>query len=170
MRVIIEACREGEDPIFTDVIEGDHSEIANRMAELGRDGYQYQTAHRLDMVCDFCSEPRIAWRFQIEPGGFIGRVVTDVHDQTHIDRDGKWGACSPCANFIVSEAWDMLSERSIDHALAMMPRNAMRDVPEIREVIRVSVVAGAHSCFRAGYEKTKPFPTTVLTDEEVMGA
>ena len=167
MKVIIEACREGEDSIFTDVIEGDHSEIAARMAAFGRDGYKYQTAHRLDMVCDFCSEPRIAWRFQIEPGGLIGRVITDEHDATHIDRDGKWGACSDCANFIVSEEWAMLADRAVTRGLEMV---GAPDTPDLREMVYFTVVQGAHNCFRNGYMKTKPFPTNVLTDEEVMGS
>jgi len=166
MRVIIEHAKEGEDPIFTDVIEGDHAEIAAIMSQFGREGYKYQTAHRLDMVCDFCSEPRIAWRFQIEPGGLIGRIVTDDHDQTHIDRDGKWGACQDCANFILAEEWDKLADRAVAMGLSMM---GLPDSPDARDFIYATCVAGAHGCFRTGYMKTKPFPTSVLTDEEVMG-
>jgi hypothetical protein len=168
MKVIIEARKPGEEPFLSDMIEGDYMRISSIMNALAQEGYTQQTAHRLDMVCDFCSEPKIAWRFEIEPGGFIGRVITDSTDAHHIDRDGLWGACAECANYIIAEDWDALSDRSIDHAISMFPEFA--GMPDARVFIASAIVAGPHTCFRTGYEKTHPLPISVISDDELMGS
>lgn len=158
MRVIIEAWHGGAaDVHLTDTVEGDHAVIAAAMRRLADQGYTAMTAHRLDMVCDFCSTPSIVARFEIEPGGQIGRLISDNQDVTHIDRDGKWGACVTCAALIKREDWISL----IDHCTDKCPVPAW-----MKPIMRESIELGPIACFRRGYHGQAP--VSVISDEDLL--
>jgi hypothetical protein len=110
------------------------------------------------MVCDFCSEPSVICMWQIEPGGITGILVSGDEEITHVDRDGKWGACANCAEMIHNEDWTALKDRAIGNA----------PIPEhMRAIIGEAIVDGPHSCFRRGYHGQAP--TKVITDAELLG-
>ncbi|SRR5580765_746804 len=164
MRVIIEAWREGRrepNQVLSHPIEGDHAVIAAAMRDYADQGFTHMTAHRLDMVCDFCSEPSIVARFEIEPGGIIGRVVTDDQDVTNIDRDGVWGACHTCLSIIKRQDWISLADHAAQKAQDMHP------VPEwMQPIIRESIAGGPIACFRRGYHGQAPI--SVISDEDLL--
>ena len=70
-------------------------------------------------ICDFCSEPNVAWRYPAESfiayaaGGFVGQSV------------GDWAACSKCHRLIKAGDRAGLLQRSLD---ALLEKN-----PDMRE-------------------------------------
>ena len=86
-------------------------------------------------VCDFCSRPNPAWVFPCRdfkqpalPGIDVGQMSI-----------GAWGACEPCAKFIMLGAWDALAKRAMLALVANQPELAsFRDLltPHLRMLHR----------------------------------
>jgi hypothetical protein len=112
---------------------------------------------RADMICDFCSWPRVAWTFTIAPGREMYTVIEHGEKEHHMDEDGLWAACDDCKNFIMEEDWQGMLERSVRNANAL--RTPMSGLPE--PLIRVGITA-AHRHFWAGWEQRgKPEPANL---------
>jgi hypothetical protein len=107
---------------------------------------------RADVICDFCSWPRVAWTFQIAPGGEM-YVAGTTRREHHMDADGQWAACDECKNFIMDRDWNGLRERSIGHVDSLM--TPMRGLPD--ELIRVGVQQ-AHGYFSGKWDGSDPIP------------
>jgi hypothetical protein len=156
MRVVIEAWNETEREI-SDPLTVDPREVGAYLEAYRERGLTSITMHRLDVVCDFCNDPGVCNIFQIAPGGVMGTIVTDNGPIHHQDKDGKWGACAICTNFILKQDWDGLRAR------------ALEAVPEyMRDIIGLAIVTGPHACFQRGYIDAPAPPTSVISDQEMM--
>jgi hypothetical protein len=159
MRVIIEAWSEtpGIGRYLSEPEDHDYKTLTWRYERLRIDGYTSFTAHRLDIVCDFCSYPAVVYRYEITPGGIMGTFWDGERQVTHIDRDGKWAACMECATCIAQRDWDALLERSVE---SLVEKSGLPV-----EVCR-AMNKGPHGCFRRSYRGEKPI--TVESDMELM--
>lgn len=157
MRIIIEAKKQDGRRFMTEPCEMHCAQLAATYSALAHAGFTHITTHRLDMVCDFCNEPGITRVFQITPGGFMGRMITDGQDATHIDRDGKWGACAQCAQYVTANDRDNLRRRAI------------AAYPDFMRSVAGPIVDGPHGCFWRGYtvgDEGEP----VISDDELMNS
>jgi hypothetical protein len=116
---------------------------------------------RIDLVCDFCSHPEVKWVFTVTPG-VIGTAEVDVggmdaHVDFHMDKDGLWGACETCKNYILARRWRDLTNRSAKHLARAMG---------IPFAMTVAICAQPHSYFADKWDG-KP-PKAEKSDAEIL--
>ena len=77
------------------------------------------------MICDFCTFPLVAWRFEAVPFGLdYGHAIATS--------DSGWAACEDCADLILAGDRDGLVER----ALRISPGIPGAPEDEVRELQR----------------------------------
>jgi hypothetical protein len=155
MRVLISYKENG----FQRVLEEEfisYRDISEAVMRLEERGVEQITLTRLDLVCDFCSEPQVSWLYQLEPGKPIGNG--------HMDADGKWGACDVCHGFISDGSFTsqgMLAVRSLQNLIRFHPE--MIDEPLECLAMLISV---PHSYFWGNYDGSDP--ERVISDAELL--
>ena len=164
MRIILEMAHDGTftDSVLTEPMDVSEYEFTPLLREFQARGFSHFTWHRLDMVCDFCSTPRVTWRYQIPPGGHLGSAIAGGEEHHHIDRDGTWGACAECHALISGgdePNWVGLLARSVMRFREMHGQM----VPD--EMIAV-ICSGPHGCFERGFHAHTVKP--VVTDDELL--
>ncbi len=77
-------------------------------------------------ICDFCSEPSVAWRYPAQ--SFVAYVVAGVFGESV----GDWAACGICHGLIESGNRQGLLERSLQTLLEKNPEMRAAEA-ELRE-------------------------------------
>ena len=131
----------------------DTDTLNRRMSALAKE-HGTVRMERADVICDFCSWPRVSWTFS------TGQKNTEMYAfieggqiEHHIDADGLWAACDECKDFIMAHDWDNLAERAVRHADAL--RTPMAGMPEA--LVRMGVKT-AHKHFQDGWPGDEPVP------------
>jgi hypothetical protein len=139
--------------------------IVERMREIHAMGVKEIEQVRTDAVCDFCSHPKVVGIFSIPAGGVIASTIHEGMRDTHLDKDGKWGACDACKEIILSgreTAPAELAIRSVENGRRIHPDTlGMLPIELVAEM-----VAAPHSLFWTGWDGSDPEP--VITDEELL--
>jgi hypothetical protein len=79
-------------------------------------------------LCDFCSDPRVAWRYPAQ--SFLAYVIAGVAGQSV----GDWAACRTCHALIQAGDRSGLSERSVRTLLEKHPEMLSAEA-ELRDEI-----------------------------------
>lgn len=143
-------------PVGDTVVVGTHAQARQVIARFKTLGYKGVQQVRGDVICDFCSDPHVRWKFSITPGGEY--TMRDVEGDRHIDYDGLWGACQECHDFIMKRDWIELGVRSgmaLAAQLLFMPA----------EMIAMAV-ATAHAVFIQRWDGSDP--ERVISDDEFL--
>ena len=90
-----------------------------------------------EALCDFCSEPHIAWRYPAH--NFLAYVVAGIAGESV----GDWAACMACHALIQAGKETELAERSLQTLIAKHP-----DMKDAEDAIR-GEIAGFHAMFFA---------------------
>lgn len=69
-------------------------------------------------ICDFCSTPRVAWRYPAR--SFIAYIVASIGGESV----GDWAACDECHDLIESVDSERLKERSLNALIERHPEMA----------------------------------------------
>lgn len=140
-----------------------YSEARATMERLGVLGVVEFNITRGDVICDFCSHPETSALYQIEPGGVMEWASDD--DTTHMDRDGKWAACSVCRDLISAGDWEGLAKRSYDlfsvHHPEIWALMTTRDM-----FVFSGAITTAHGFFKHGWDGSEPKP--IVTDKDFL--
>lgn len=134
-------------------------QLGREFKERGMEGAFHASEHRVDGVCDFCSDPKPPgyFKFPVE-NSVIGTVVMDGVTHVHMDT-GEWAACETCRALISEGNSRGLVNRSVETLLSLAP-----GLP--RSLARMSV-AQSHAAFWRGYDGSDfiLFPTV----EDILG-
>lgn len=140
--------------------------IADRIEELRAEGIHEIEQTRLDVVCDFCSDPGVVGTFHIEPGGTIGEIGTLFSTEAHVDRDGLWACCKVCREIIMSERETKQVELA-RHSVVMGKKIHPDTLGRMPTVVVAQIVAVPHGLFWSRWDGSPPEP--VISDEELLG-
>ena len=136
--------------------ENHSDEFFGRIEEIRDSGERQLNFIPADLICDFCGRTPVLWCYQIEAGGIIGQSGPDVH----YDRDGQWGACQGCRDFIAWRDERGLLQRAIDGFKELNPEKAAL----VPDTILLVSMAGPHRLFWSRYDGTPPEPVTPDAD------
>ena len=103
-------------------------------------------------ICDFCSAQNPRWEFQIEAGHEIGEDHVMGRELHSMDRDGLWGACDVCKEFIVNRQNAALAERSMNHFFKLY---GIANT-EANRNLAIGRVRQAHNFFFSRWDGTDP--------------
>jgi hypothetical protein len=143
-------------------LEG-HEAVFKAVHALRDQGYLAVQQERLDIVCDFCSDPVVHWCYQIPAGRPVIGIVSGGESETHFDADGKWGACDDCHHFIQRGDWGNLEKRSLENMMRIF--NLPADDPQVKLIGGV-MVKNAHGHFRSLWNGSPP--SKEKTDDEIL--
>lgn len=118
-------------------------------------------ATAVEVVCDFCSHPRVLWLYVIEPGGVVIVKDTPTGREFHGDADGRWGACEECHKLIQSGEWEDLARRSLKMFKQTHPDNLMAT-----DTLLLFSITASHDFFRGMWKGNDP--ERVQTDAELL--
>ena len=147
-----------EDGTTEGPFDNDKGELRARISELREQpGLVRMELVAADLVCDFCSDVPILWRYSISPGGEFGTMVFIEAGRTsaesHGDRDGQWAACQTCKDFIQTGNWDGLRRHSAERLAEIQKENFGSAM--LLSMLE-AMVQQAHSVFRAGWNGSEP--------------